>query len=196
MRSVVSLRIQLWICSWISGDRELNWKHSLRSHRSRMDASSNFLLAMVFAASAINLSRSYSFSARRARASRVGTVASVPIYVKFPALRVVKEVWILVVEPGLGLNDRFSMLDSPPFTLGPADRIIMAADALSAPEAPRLFLYYKPVGLVTTVRDEKSVRPSLPSAMVLRYRRQAFGETFGCVERVLPLKASFRFSEV
>jgi 23S rRNA pseudouridine2605 synthase len=52
------------------------------------------------------------------------------------------------------------MLDTPAFTVGPNDRIIVDGSPLPAPEAPRLFLYHKPAGLVTTVRDEKK-RPTV-----------------------------------
>ena len=52
------------------------------------------------------------------------------------------------------------MLDSPAFTVGPADRIVVDGRPLPAAEAPRLFLYHKPVGLVTTARDEKK-RPTV-----------------------------------
>ena len=52
------------------------------------------------------------------------------------------------------------MLDTPAFTVGPNDRIIVDGRPLPASEAPRLFLYHKPAGLVTTVRDEKN-RPTV-----------------------------------
>jgi 23S rRNA pseudouridine2605 synthase len=52
------------------------------------------------------------------------------------------------------------MLDSPAFTVGPDDRVVVDGRPLPAVEAPRLFLYHKPVGLVTTVRDEKN-RPTV-----------------------------------
>jgi len=52
------------------------------------------------------------------------------------------------------------MLDTPAFTVGPDDRIIVDGRPLPALEAPRLFLYHKPTGLVTTVRDEKN-RPTV-----------------------------------
>ena len=52
------------------------------------------------------------------------------------------------------------MLDTPAFTVGPDDRIIVDGRPLPASEAPRLFLYHKPAGLVTTVRDEKN-RPTV-----------------------------------
>jgi 23S rRNA pseudouridine2605 synthase len=46
-------------------------------------------------------------------------------------------------------------LDSPAFTVVPEDRILVDGKPLPASEATRLFLYHKPVGLVTTARDEK-----------------------------------------
>jgi 23S rRNA pseudouridine2605 synthase len=52
------------------------------------------------------------------------------------------------------------MLDTPAFTVGPSDRIIVDGRPLPVSEEPRLFLYHKPVGLVTTVRDEKN-RPTV-----------------------------------
>src|SRR5579872_2920250 len=47
-------------------------------------------------------------------------------------------------------------LASPAFTVVPSDRIVVDGKPLPALEAPRLFLYHKPVGLVTTARDEKN----------------------------------------
>jgi 23S rRNA pseudouridine2605 synthase len=52
------------------------------------------------------------------------------------------------------------MLESPAFTVGPSDRIVVDGRPLPAPEAPRLFLYHKPPGLVTTAHDEKK-RPTV-----------------------------------
>ena len=51
-------------------------------------------------------------------------------------------------------------LDTPAFTVGPDDRIIVDGRPLPASEATRLFLYHKPAGLVTTARDEKN-RPTV-----------------------------------
>jgi 23S rRNA pseudouridine2605 synthase len=53
-----------------------------------------------------------------------------------------------------------TMLESAAFTVGPDDRIVVDGRPLPAPDAPRLFLYHKPAGLVTTVRDEKN-RPTV-----------------------------------
>jgi 23S rRNA pseudouridine2605 synthase len=51
-------------------------------------------------------------------------------------------------------------LDTPAFTVSPSDKIIVDGRPLPASEEPRLFLYHKPLGLVTTVRDEKN-RPTV-----------------------------------
>jgi 23S rRNA pseudouridine2605 synthase len=61
------------------------------------------------------------------------------------------ERWILAGR--VSVNGK--MLDSPAFTVGPADKIVVDGRPLPAAEVPRLFLYHKPVGLVTTARDEK-----------------------------------------
>jgi 23S rRNA pseudouridine2605 synthase len=53
-----------------------------------------------------------------------------------------------------------TMLETPAFTVGPADRIMVDGRPLPASEAARLFLYHKPAGLVTTARDEKN-RPTV-----------------------------------
>jgi 23S rRNA pseudouridine2605 synthase len=52
------------------------------------------------------------------------------------------------------------MLTTPAFTVGSSDRVVVDGSPLPAAEAPRLFLYYKPVGLVTTAHDEKN-RPTV-----------------------------------
>lgn len=46
-------------------------------------------------------------------------------------------------------------LETPAFTVGPDDAVLVDGKRLPVAEAPRLFLYNKPVGLVTTARDEK-----------------------------------------
>ncbi len=62
------------------------------------------------------------------------------------------ERWIL--EGRVSVNGK--TLDSPALTVGPNDRIVVDGKPLPAFEAPRLFLYHKPVGLVTTMRDEQN----------------------------------------
>ncbi len=59
-------------------------------------------------------------------------------------------------------------LETPAFTVGPGDVVVVDGKALPAPEAPRLFLYHKPAGLVTTASDEKNrqtVFASLPPGL-------------------------------
>ena len=53
-----------------------------------------------------------------------------------------------------------AVLSTPAFTVGSDDAILVDGKRLPAVEAPRLFLYHKPAGLVTTSRDEKN-RPTV-----------------------------------
>ena len=46
-------------------------------------------------------------------------------------------------------------LSTPAFTVTPDDKIVVDGKPLPTVEPARLFLYHKPVGLVTTARDEK-----------------------------------------
>jgi 23S rRNA pseudouridine2605 synthase len=46
-------------------------------------------------------------------------------------------------------------ITSPALNVTPADKIEIDGKELSAPEPPRLWLYHKPSGLVTTTKDEK-----------------------------------------
>ena len=46
-------------------------------------------------------------------------------------------------------------IDSPALNVTPAARILVDGKPLAAPEPARLWLYHKPLGLVTTARDEK-----------------------------------------
>ncbi len=74
-------------------------------------------------------------------------------------------------------------LSSPAFTVVPEDKIVVDGKPLPTSEATRLFLYHKPVGLVTTARDEKnratvfeSLPPGLPRVVsVGRLRHQQRG---------------------
>jgi len=59
-------------------------------------------------------------------------------------------------------------LESPAFTVVPQDRILVDGKPLPVSEATRLFLYHKPLGLVTTARDEKNratVFDNLPAGL-------------------------------
>jgi len=59
-------------------------------------------------------------------------------------------------------------IDSPALNVTGADRITVDGKPVSEPEPPRVWLYHKPAGLVTTARDEKgreTVFDSLPEDM-------------------------------
>jgi 23S rRNA pseudouridine2605 synthase len=66
------------------------------------------------------------------------------------------ERWIL--DGRVSVNGK--ILDTPAFTVGPNDRVIVDGSPLPTAQAPRLFLYHKPAGLVTTAHDEKK-RPTV-----------------------------------
>jgi 23S rRNA pseudouridine2605 synthase len=60
------------------------------------------------------------------------------------------------------------VIDSPALNVTPADRITVNGTPLAPPEPPRLWLYYKPEGLVTSAADEKgraTVFDQLPEDM-------------------------------
>lgn len=52
------------------------------------------------------------------------------------------------------------LIDSPALNVTPDDRIVVDGKTVGEPDAPRLWLYHKPAGLVTTERDEKD-RPTV-----------------------------------
>ena len=52
------------------------------------------------------------------------------------------------------------LIDSPALNVTPNDRIVVDGKTVGEPDAPRLWLYHKPAGLVTTERDEKD-RPTV-----------------------------------
>ena len=60
------------------------------------------------------------------------------------------------------------VIDSPALNVTPKDKIVVDGKPVGEPDAPRLWLYHKPTGLVTTERDEKdrpTVFGSLPETM-------------------------------
>ncbi|HCP82507.1 MAG TPA: RNA pseudouridine synthase [Octadecabacter sp.] len=60
------------------------------------------------------------------------------------------------------------VITSPALNVTPRDRIVVDNKPLAEPEAPRIWLYHKPAGLVTTERDEKgrkTVFDAMPAEM-------------------------------
>jgi 23S rRNA pseudouridine2605 synthase len=76
------------------------------------------------------------------------------------------ERWIL--DGRVSVNG--SLLSTPAFTVGPDDKILVDGKPLPSAQAPRLFLYHKPAGLVTTARDEKG-RPTVFANLPMRLPR-------------------------
>lgn len=72
----------------------------------------------------------------------------------------------MIAEGKVSVNGK--VIDSPALNIGPRDRVAVEGVALADPEPARLWLYYKPDGLVTTERDEKgraTVFSTLPPEM-------------------------------
>ena len=76
----------------------------------------------------------------------------------------------MIAEGRVAVNGR--VIESPALNLGPEDRITVDGKPVAAAEPPRLWLYHKPAGLVTTASDEKGRRtvfdalpPDLPRVM-------------------------------
>jgi 23S rRNA pseudouridine2605 synthase len=72
----------------------------------------------------------------------------------------------MIAAGRVSVNDR--VIDTPALNVTAADRIAVDGKPLAAPEPPRLWRYYKPVGLVTSERDEKgrdTVFGHLPDGM-------------------------------
>jgi 23S rRNA pseudouridine2605 synthase len=64
----------------------------------------------------------------------------------------------IIAAGRVAVNGR--VIDGPALNVTGQDRITVDGKALAEPDAPRLWLYHKPPGLVTTARDEKG-RPTV-----------------------------------
>jgi 23S rRNA pseudouridine2605 synthase len=64
----------------------------------------------------------------------------------------------MIAEGRVSVNGR--RIDSPALNVTGGDRIAVDGREIGEPEPPRLWRHYKPVGLVTTARDEKA-RPTV-----------------------------------
>ncbi|MBF9032277.1 pseudouridine synthase [Rhodobacterales bacterium HKCCE3408] len=72
----------------------------------------------------------------------------------------------MIAEGRVSVNG--AVIDSPALNVTAADRIAVDGKAVAEPERPRLWLYHKPAGLVTTAKDEKgrpTVFDNLPEGM-------------------------------
>ena len=72
----------------------------------------------------------------------------------------------MIAEGRVTVNGRH--IDSPALNVAPADRITVDGKPLAEPEPSRLWLYHKPLGLVTSTSDEKgraTVFDNLPEGM-------------------------------
>lgn len=72
----------------------------------------------------------------------------------------------MIAEGRVSVNGR--VIESPALNVGPGDKIAVDGAALPQAEPARLWLYHKPLGLVTTTRDEKgrpTVFDNLPEGM-------------------------------
>ncbi|MCC5969777.1 MAG: pseudouridine synthase [Pararhodobacter sp.] len=77
-----------------------------------------------------------------------------------------REAEAMILEGRVQVNG--TRIDSPALNVRPKDRVLVDGKPLAAPEPARLWLYHKPLGLVTTERDEKgrqTVFDTLPEDM-------------------------------
>ena len=72
----------------------------------------------------------------------------------------------MIAEGRVAVNG--TVIDSPALNVTDKDRIAVDGRPVAAPEPPRLWLYHKPAGVVTTAKDEKgrqTVFDTLPADM-------------------------------
>jgi len=68
----------------------------------------------------------------------------------------------LIADGHVRVNGK--QIDSPALNVTPADTVTVKGRAIGAAEPPRLWLYHKPAGLVTTERDPEG-RPTVFGAL-------------------------------
>ena len=68
----------------------------------------------------------------------------------------------MIEEGRVSVNGK--TITSPALNVTPADKIVVDGKRIGEPEAPRMWLYHKPAGLVTSERDEKD-RPTVFAAL-------------------------------
>ena len=72
----------------------------------------------------------------------------------------------IILEGRVAVNGK--VIKSPALDVGPADRVTLDGKPIDAPQETRMWLYYKPLGLVTSEKDEKgrqTVFDTLPAEM-------------------------------
>jgi 23S rRNA pseudouridine2605 synthase len=72
----------------------------------------------------------------------------------------------MILEGRVAVNGK--VIRSPALDVGPKDRVTLDGKPIDAPQETRLWLYYKPLGLVTSEKDEKgrqTVFDTLPAEM-------------------------------
>uniref|UniRef100_UPI003F6D3344 S4 domain-containing protein n=1 Tax=Yoonia sp. TaxID=2212373 RepID=UPI003F6D3344 len=72
----------------------------------------------------------------------------------------------MITEGRVSVNGK--TIDSPALNVTAADKIVVDGKRVGEPDPPRIWLYHKPAGLVTTERDEKdreTVFDALPDDM-------------------------------